>query len=369
MIVKSDIFLTRNIDIKVWRVEGTIATIEKRPEYLPIVMRIVEKTCSNAQDIAKHLFCDDSNSPRKIVAERMLDNTRLLKLTTKDGNGNYELTEDGTKFLTTKELFSPHRGVWNISVTSDALLPSNIVKFQPAEKKRASSTVHDSRREMAEFQTIPDELADKREVEVELLYNAETIRIDDLSAKGIKIGNDISLKIDWNVNGGVVELKKRNGEMLRNDFSAPKELDADTIWLALLEGKENHKWDEDTNSLVVHFDEIDDKAKNDMKQNIEFPRPDIANIGFFDRCIVKDVRLTAYAEEADAWAQWRLENSINEYATKEKFDMWVKKAHGPFKNFDIAIPTREGVAKKLWQDPQISSNKKWYTMAAVDWNL
>ena len=74
-------------------------------------------------------------------------------------------------------------------------------------------------------------------------------------------------------------------------------------------------------------------------------------------------------EDARLWAQWRLVERINSYASSPQFAAWSEDAYAPFHNFDLSMPKRKDLAEHTWQQRETSRATTWHLVAAEDWGL
>ncbi len=366
-----NLILRRKITIETWQLKATIAQAEKREEYLPILLRIKKNDGSNADDIAEHLLFEKKG--RKVVAARLLTITAQLKLT-EERDKHYYLTADGEKALTTRQIFIPYKGVYRISCSDDSLLPFQILDCKPEqEKDYARENVHgikDKFDEMVSTGHLRKKIQHKQGMPC---CGGLEIRIDDINLTGMKTHNHLDLTLEWHITKKQIRLldDSKNGKMLRNDFPIPPEVTPDDVWQALLAGENlSDDWVDDARNLAVDFDNIDDTTRVRMCLDISFSAPTIRGYDNFAPCIVKSVPVNAQSDEdAEQWARWRLENYINDYATKAKFAEWQAKAELPFRDFDIASLTRNQLAEECWENDSTKPTKTWYLIAAKDWDL
>lgn len=374
--MKHELILSRSVEVETWRIQGSVAGARACEYIMPVLQCLAEFNKCTARDLAQHLLFDDKG--RVVVAERLLEITRLYGLTESE-NGQYMLSDDGYEALNKKEVFIPNDGCWELSVSNDSLLPHIIINIEAFNEPNAKSELIgeddksklDARRQ--KMMSLPEWVKASIGIET-ILHAGGKKRIDIIEDKAEKIAPKTSLTIEWNVSKGKVRLLNKN-EVL-NQFDGP-ELSQNDVWEILLRNEDLFDgWDGMQNNLAISFGKVDDQARKRMIDDFEFNSPYIEygelKYGIFKNCVVEGVALRAATEgDAKEWANWRLNESINSFATTKKYKAWTRKAWKPFEYFDIALPKRDVYAQERWNMAINIDNKTkdWYMIAAADWAL
>ena len=133
-------------------------------------------------------------------------------------------------------------------------------------------------------------------------------------------------------------------------------------------------WDTEAEVLHRDFANLPDESRRDMSEDITFARPvQLLDYGNFDQTTVRRIEInTRNHFDADAWAAWRLEDSIDEVACSRRFEAWCAQAAAPFAAFaSLRLPSRAVLAARTRpvQTGAPLSAVAWNLTAAEDWNL
>ena len=191
-------------------------------------------------------------------------------------------------------------------------------------------------------------------------------RLDELAQKAEAIEPDASLRLKWNIREGELRLVGKLGE---RDVDAP--LDAPErslreLWRNLLEGADLwNDWDDARKELLVFFDDTSDAERQTMTRSVKIV-PRIPGFGAFDALTLELPINAATPDDAQRWAEWRLVNAIDDYATEAHYDEWSRKAAAPFGHYDVQLPKRAELARDY---PLKGEAPNWHLVAAEDWRL
>ena len=408
--MNGNIVLERAVPVRCWRVVGQVAKADKRPELIPVLLRVRETGVTDASDLAEHLLFDAQS--RRVVGERLLriahdyglvekkeavpENgplsiranggspnslgsliTSLAVPSTyeeirgaKGRDGVFALTEAGETAIDTEEVLVPKHGTWSIWTSDDPLLRSPIVRVDAWTEPSARTEVFD--KESTRWRArLPDWLRDVAGKPIRPAAQGTEVRIDELERKAEAV--DGRLRLRWNVGEGRLQLTGTlEGQRMATELEAPP-VSLDQIWTILLHEAQAllWRWDEDRQKLRVTFDETDETERETLTRDLRFESPKIPDYGEFDTLTVRDVPITP-ATEADAksWANWRLRARIRDYATSARYAAWREEAAAPFVPYEIELPTRTELLDKLWnQTADRPEPRAWRLAAAEDWNL
>jgi len=365
----NELILSRKVEIETWHIQGSIAKAQARKDMMLVLQYLDEFSGSTAKDLAGHLLFDAR--ARLVVAQRLLELSKLYGLTDSE-SGKYSLTEDGQEALTKKEVFIPEDGCWKLSVSNDPLLPYMVIDIEVFKEPNAKDEIFDKsklEKRQKQMEKLPSWV--KKCIGLELIPHAseERKRIDSIENKSEKVPAKLSLTLEWNVSKNNIRLlDDKNRKNILNQFEGPG-LDHNDVWEILLDNEGwLDDWDSSTSNLAISFDDVDEKARKLMISDFEFKTPVISEYGVFKDLVVQSVALRAATNrDAQRWANWRLGDSINTFASLAKYQSWVEFAKKPFYEYDIDLPSRDKSAQAVMGKRY--AKETWYLLAASDWSL
>lgn len=365
----NDLILKRQISVNCWNIEATFSKEQQRTELMFVLMFLRDNPSATARDLSKESFFDTSS--RIVVAERLLNISSLLGLieAKRDkGKFTYFLTEDGNKALETKQVFVPEDGTWTILASSDPLLPFPILSVESFNEPRAINDVHNNERD---FDDLPSWVRDTQGSINHPCLGKQLIRFDTLKAKA-EVKDNQKLQIEWNVSQNDLKLTGYvNDKKINQNIEAPT-INYKRIWKELLINEDWWEdWDEENQTLAIEFENTVEQERQSMLGDFIFEQPQLEQFGCFEKLEVNQISLQPLtSNDAQLWAEWRFENSFNDYATDENFAIWQQDALKPFSGFEIDLPEREYLALKYWQNNKTNPTlTSWHLIAAEDWNL
>ncbi len=371
-IMNSDLILSRKVSVETWRASATIYKAEARPEY-DMILKCLKDGFGTAREIAFHLLFDENS--RLVVAERLLSHTVTLGLSQKERrSAKYTLTEAGERAVAQQKIFIPMEGEWEISFSRDPLLPSPIISAKEYKEPPASSEAmwkdkNTTQKRMENIQKLPQWIHQKAiDFEGVPCLGGSSIYIKELKPKGEKVvDKEAQLTVDWNVTKSSLDLLKGSKKV---DLSPP-DRSLNEIWLELIEQNGwMEDWNTETGELEEYFDSVPEESRKSMRVDIELPTPSISKLQRFDTAVAKGIKLRPKTKKcAQSWSEWMLFSNINDYATEERFSQWQRLALQPFKDFDLTLPSRDTLAKRIINKEAERSNTDWHILAASEWEL
>lgn len=404
--MNNNIILERSVPVRCWHVVGKVAKTRKRPELMPVLLRVRETGGTDARDLAEHLLFEPRS--RRVVAERLLHiahtygllekeehehgawsirgsedplslSLRSFRIDTwkepspyeeirgeEEGDGPFALTEAGETAIDTGEVLVPEYGTWSILESEDPLLPLRILRIDPWRSDKVRAKEHASDRRL-----VPDWLRDVagKPIKPAAQY-ATVVRIDELEGQAEAV--DGGLRLRWSVGEGRLQLTGTlDGKQVSSELEAPP-MSLDQIRFTLLEQQAlMERWDMDRQKLRVTFKETNDTERESMSRDLEFDSTMIPGFGRFESLTITGVSIMAEsAADAQSWAEWRLKARIREYATTERYANWRKEAADPFDRHEVELPTRTQLALEAWKPGTTRPEPRaWHLAAAEDWNL
>ncbi|ROL69875.1 hypothetical protein BK634_19300 [Pseudomonas chlororaphis] len=372
---RGDIVLTREVSISCWHVLGEVARATQRPELLPLLQRAGMKSAIDALDIAIHLFCEPS---RQTAARRLLEiacGLGLLQLLPEfsgsgANRGAYGLTELGREALQREEVFVPEHACWRLWASDDPLLECPVLLIEPIKEPRAKQEVH--KKEQPVPEKIPSWLNQVLRKTITPPGNKEALRIEQLEKNLQPQEVQATLMATWDVDNTRLQLHGKLDETLIDTPSCAPKVTAQAVWQGLLQSAGLHEdWDTETLALKRSFDASNAAERNSLRADLHVSTPQLPKLGRFDDLSIGRVALTPCSpDDAQRWAQWRLLEHINHYASTEQFETWTTQAHAPFHTFKLTTPQRKELAEQTWQRRENSrATTTWHLVAAEDWGL
>lgn len=361
----NEVLLERDLSVWAGNVVAQIAQAEKRAEMYAIALRAKERSETDEGDIAKHLLRGDDPTSKRMARN-------LLHICVQHGlmegsHGRYTLTEDGEQVAATEQVFVPALGTWTIWASDDQLLGAPVVEVKPFVEPSAYDEVlgKDKDREPP-GSAVPPWLGQACKRTFKTAASSVATRLDELAQKAEGIEPDASLRLKWNISKGELGLVGKLGECdVDAELEAPERL-PDELWRDLLEGADLwDQWDDGRKALLVSFDDTSEAERQTMTKSVEVV-PRIRDYGVFDRLTLELPINAATPDDAQRWAEWRLVNGIDDYATEAHYDAWSRKAVAPFGHYDVDLPTRAELACDY---PRKGDAPNWHLVAAEDWRL
>ena len=360
----NEVLLERDLSVWAGNVVAQIAQAEKRTELYAITLRATEVSETDADDIANHLLHGDDPTSKRIA--RNLLHICVQHGLMKETDGQYTLTEDGEQVATTEQVFVPARGTWTVWASDDHLLGVPVVEIKPFDEPSAYDEVHRKRKDRDRpMSAVPDWLQASKQT-FKTAASSLATRLDELKHQAEAIEPDTSLRLKWNIREGELRLVGKLGERdVDAELEAP-ERSPEKLWRYLLEGAGLwNDWDDARKELLVFFDDTSDAERQTMTRSVKIV-PRIPGFGAFDALTLELPINAATPDDAQRWAEWRLVNAIDDYATEAHYDEWSRKAAAPFGHYDVQLPKRAELARDY---PLKGEAPNWHLVAAEDWRL
>ncbi|WP_379866450.1 hypothetical protein [Marinobacter sp. M5B] len=372
--MKNKLILRRTLNVVCWRVSGQVAIAKKRSDLLPMLLRVQEVEQTDPKDIADHLFFERNS--RRVVAERLLKVAHSYGLLKKANEGSYSLSEEGKRAIATERVYVPQEGTWTVWASEDSMLDHPILKVVAWDEPSALDEVWGKDKQKSSeraFRELPQWVKRGEGRAFDAVGKAaESSRIDKMQSKAECVPDQASLELEWDVRKGDLRLRgDLAGQSVDSVLKAP-DIEPDQVWKSLLEPAALwSRWDGDRKALRVAFSESEISERERLTRDLTFKNPMIPGVGQFKDIDVHDVPLfPLLAGDAEKWADWRLRDRINDYATNSRYQQWVKEAAEPFAEFALTLPERDELTKVVWADRGNRPTAKcWHLVASEDWGL
>jgi hypothetical protein len=286
-------------------------------------------------------------------------------------------------------------------MSEDSLLPNPVLSISSYSESSASTEILGKKSNEDEriFESLPHWVLDMSgSTEAQCIGGSE-IRFDDFKKMAEPVDKYVNFNLIWNVSKSRLQLKGQlAGKDVSSDLTAP-DIDLVDIWKQLLNSKpksERHAqkekingwvpqrlrdqeeesslfddWDPGSRYLKVKFTAANDIERKTMCTDLTFESPDIYGLDRFDSLITTGIQIAPdSSRDAQDWAEWRLKESVSDYASYENFFAWWEQAKKPFVDYEIKTPERSKYAILEWyKNTEIPSHRAWYLIAAEDWRL
>lgn len=359
--------LTRSIEIHVTRFAGEVAKEEKRPELMPFLLMARDHSGVTASSAAGHLL--GASEGRRQVARRLLEQLGRSGALEKNEKDGWKLTQVGHEAVEKEAVFIAERGSWEVWHTSDPLLPHGLIQLtEYTEPKAYDEVKHDAPKRDAK--RSPPTLDALKGLPLAPIMGGQRQRIDDLPDNVEPLESKTGT-LTWEV------AKKRLSLTVdKKSFDLPApELSHKATFEALLEtaGLVND-WDAGTEVLRRGVADLPEVSRRNMREDVTFPSPvRLHQYGNFEQTTVCGIDINARtAPDAQAWADWRLEDRIDEVACSRRFAEWRAQAGAPFAAFmPLDLPSRAALAARTCPSETGAplNAVAWNLTAAEDWNL
>jgi hypothetical protein len=278
--------------------------------------------------------------------------------------------------METGQVFVPEHGTWTIWASNDPLLATPILRVETWNEPTAYDEVWGKERDATQerpFEKLPNWLVEAvGVVATPAAASGAPLRIDHLEPEGEVVDPAAELRAVWDISesrlrvGGTV-----SGDRVSSVLIAP-DVAPELVWKQLLESEGLWpQWDSKAMALRVPFDGVNASERESLLRAVEFRRPAVAGLGPFDGTTVEGVALRAASvNDANRWAEWRLQARIRDYATAERFEAWTAEAIRPLAEFQPHTPSRKSLAQAAWRSrSERPTPVAWHLVAAEDWGL
>ena len=359
--------LTRSIEIRVTRFAGEVAKEEKRPELMPFLQMARDHHVITAASAAGHLL--GAREGRRQIAQRLLEQLKRSGALEAQGNEGFKLTEAGHDALEKEAVFIAERDSWEVWHTIDPLLPHGLIQLTGYMEPKANDEVkRDAPKRDAK--RPPPTLDALKGLPLAPIMGGERRRIDDLP-NNVELLEPRTGTLTWEVAKKRLSLKIDEKSF---DLPAPERSHKATFEALLKTAGLTSDWDPEMEILRRSFGGLPEAFRRSMSEDVTFPSPvRLHEYGNFDQTTVRGIDINARTlHDAETWADWRLEDSINEIACSRRFDKWCSEAVAPFVGFiPLDLPSRQDLAARARPAEAGAplSTVAWNLTAAEDWNL
>ena len=353
------IALQRNVVVRTFDIEATVAVARDRPEFLAVARLAADLDRPiGGRDIVRELL---GNLPEN-VGWRVIDRALALGLLERDGrSGLAWLSESGRTMLEDGAVLVPEEGAWRFYLVEDPLVAAPLLHAQRLDTAHAKS----ERDELYQQQRgnrphpgsqPPKSLADMQEELLRSATSGARFEVIALGQRG-EYGPQGTLRVglEWTpgespnlwLRGHLPSVTRAKGDRidvaLRHTV-ALQQLTHDALWFELgakatgLQPDELKEWKERAGNLVMptSMAELGDDARRLFMTTLPVPTVEFEGLGTFEPTHLENVSLVAESDRAaQEWAEWLLWEAINSYCLPGDVDA---KRHAVARQFPLHRP-------------------------------
>ncbi|HEX8441941.1 hypothetical protein [Archangium sp.] len=336
--------LERNIDVRTFDVEATVAVGRDRPEFLAVARLAADlRRPVDGRTIARELL---GGLPEQ-TGWRVLDRCVALGLLEQQGDrGPAVLSESGARALEQGAVLVPEEGVWRFYLVEDPLVDVSLVHVARLEAQTAKderNALYEAKREGASRPTpgapLPGALAQPALVRRFLtsIATGKGFELRHIARRGESgPSGTLRLILEW-PEASPPQLILR-GQLPQDGQDARSRVDHragtpaacasipyDGVWRALLiaargvQAAELARWHDLAGHRVlpVAFDDgLRELSRRTMRLDVDVPPTNMNPLGRFDATRLGDVQVVPRSDaDAQAWAEWLQWDALDRYAT------------------------------------------------------
>lgn len=364
-----EIILKRKVKCEAYALIMTVARYGDQSEILAILKLFEEHGSVNKSTVNEELLSQNANSQYGQNVLIVLESLGLIRA--KFDSGKYELTEMGDESLKAGKIPYPSRGVSSVLVSSDPLLPAEILDVKDFDVSKTTQESGNNIKALpAEFIGVMKKLS-KKTLELPV-GNKERIVITDYSESGIRgrCNDDygLSLRIRY---GEKPELYFNSNEDVR--IKCPDELESGRILEELLHDYGNMTEKNDEPVLLLRADGLTRSELKTFTKTFNLSGPQIEGYGSFLPLSIRNMSIFPETlSEAKKWA-WKLVlGSIDRYIGKKEYDEITYKVCLKFadtysaQNIASSIPNHDNLMKMAKSEDTELKDQFWYIVAPDD---
>jgi len=335
--------LERNVEVRIFEAEATVAVGRERPEFLAVARL--------AADLQKPL--DGAIVARELLGGlppqtgwRVIDRCLALGLLERESRqGPIHLSESGRRALEQGAVLVPEEGVWRFYLIEDPLIDVPLVHVARLESRNAKEERDDIYKAKKEGARAPQGVSPpgplaRREFHGRFLTSVVAGRgfeVREVAPRG-ELGPPSSLRLilQWRpegapqlaLRGHLPGARERTHERVDHQMIAPSACGStsyDALWRALVSSArrvpvdELERWQSATRRryLPVPFDaSLTEPSRRTHSLDLEVPATNLGALGRFDATRLSGIELVPRSEQdAQAWAEWLQWDGLARYVT------------------------------------------------------
>ncbi|GAF75990.1 unnamed protein product, partial [marine sediment metagenome] len=360
-----EIKLKKKVKVNKYKALLDIGIKERRSDILALLL-IAE---SHDDQLSIPIICNEFIfRDNETIAKRIIQRCQDLDLL----DENLKLTEDGLTARNNEMIYYPFTGTYYVWATEDPIFPQIILDIQTVNEEI------DFKREIKgyKWEYVNGERT-KIEIEKNIIEVPEWLKSVEFF-KNIKLFNDdkediriqkIEEKIEPITSEELeIHLKIKNDQTLlelSGIFNDEREFPffpgIRSIWEQILRHK-YQKWDWRDESLKIRYNKASSLEKETFTKILYFPDPIIENYGQFETVDIKIKIKPESDEEATLWANWLLENKIQEFMFPQIFDNYRNQISSMFQGYNIELKPVKEISRSFMSKMVLDeiSNDFWF---------
>ncbi len=356
--------LKRKVEIQRFRAIIDLGRQREKEVYIAILKLAQE----NEGIITPELIIESFFEGRPIdFAIRIIQNCKIDGLFDDYGH----ISEEGKVALSENKIFLGENGAYEFWTTLDPLIPQLILDIKLIDVRQMNKKAN-----RGSVEVIPDWIKNLENQKINLLNkNKDVIKIYEFLPQIEVLKNYLNVTVHFHITPLEVSEESKlmvAGDLRKNLTQIPK-YSFEEIWFSLL-GIEKNKWDPNKSALLYNFEDVkDNNSRMSFSIDKQFQRPDILDLGKFEDVSVRNIPIIPVNEkEANIWANWILEQEINNYTYEESYiEICYGIASKPqFSDFQIAFPSQIELAEKFIRREDNGEikflEKFWYLQTPID---
>ena len=370
MNIPFEINLRRKLTCESYNLMMTISKFEGQNEILAILKLFDEHRSVTKSIVNEELLSQPANSQYGQNVLSAVESYGLIKQNSK--GGKYELTDTGNNALDIGKIPFPNRGIFNVLVSYDSLLPREILYIgEIGGGDFAENTNNKS------IKSLPG-----RFIEILEKWLNKTLTLPASNSENVIINkySPTGINTEYNANFGL-SLKVIYGEKPRlyltgkSDVSliSPNGLDSFNIMKELMKEEGSLKIKEEEPTLLVGIAGLSIADIRAFSRTYNLVDPKLENYGNFEQVRVNNLKIFPKSLlEAKKWAQKLVIDGLDHYVGKTQYDELVRskcRRFEPTYNFDNivdGIPSYERAKKMAKSGDAEFKNAFWYLIAPSD---
>jgi hypothetical protein len=374
----------RRLDVRAWRVVGTIARPQRRNWEPAVLVLAKERGWVTPELVATELLDGRRPVARKLVAACL--NFGLLA---QDGE-LFRPTDDGLRAAETHEVLVPERGTWTLWAADDPLLGNPVIAVAPANDSRVRSV--GGRGPVTFAEPLPDWIPDESGM-LTFDLDGRAVRVIDLGehrgGEPVPASSTSSLELVLDESRHALRLawKGDGGHEATRDL-APPDIDETEIDAAVRQAISSQGWPSAehpdlrdgavsaTGDLQISFAATSDTERSTRVRSVQWIDVATHTLGDFETVVLERVHLQPRTRaDAEEWMRWRLLHAIQGFATTARYEAWSKEASAEFAEHGVVAPSRRALASTLAPSsesdaaPVRPAPAWWHLTAPCDWGL
>ncbi len=357
--------LIRTVEVQKFKAILDLGLKEKRTD----IIAILKIANSHGDRLSEDIICKEFIfRENKVMASRILKRCRELRLI----DDNFRLTKDGVQAREEDMVYRPYTGAYHVWATKDPLFPQKIIKLDIADEKiKLKDEIkgnYQSDSQAKKIDDLPEYLGDVTGLLEICLFDAEKsrVRIESIEKKIEPLPESVPLEVELMVDENKTVIETRG--LCQDTRQISTFPDFKAVWRCIA-GNRYDDWSQVDQSFRIDFSALDEEGKVSFLKEFKFQKTSIPDFGEFSIVPFEKFKIKPKTQEdANAWANWLLENQIKEYVFPNSYKRYCSEIKKLFLDFDITFQSRIELVekfKKQMQKEELSPDF-WFVEAPED---